>query len=147
MPRRQAHGTLIEGILPYRGLGSSIQRALEEWPEIGFVDDRDGCLFTATVRRTAEQETATGRVTGEVTGEVTKLLQALENGQMLRVEAQRALGLKSQANFRDRYLKPALDAGLIEMTIPDKPNSRLQKYRLTEVGRRLLIDAHRGEDE
>ena len=143
MPRRQAPGTLIEGVLPYRGLGSGIQRALEEWPEIGFVDDRDGCLFTATVRRTAEQETAAGRVTGEV----TKLLQALEKGQMLRVEAQRALGLKSQANFRDRYLKPALDAGLIEMTIPDKHNSRLQKYRLTEVGRRLLIDAHRGEDE
>lgn len=42
------------------------------------------------------------------------VLQALEKGQMLRVEAQRALGLKSQANFRDRYLKPALDAGLIE---------------------------------
>jgi hypothetical protein len=109
MPRRQAPGTLIEGVLPYRGLGSGIQRALEEWPEIGFVDDRDGCLFTATVRRTAEQETAAGRVTGEV----TKLLQALENGQMPRVEAQRALGLKSQANFRDSYLKPALDAGLI----------------------------------
>jgi len=32
---------------------------------------------------------------------------------MPRVEAQRALGLKSQANFRDSYLKPALDAGLI----------------------------------
>ena len=42
---------------------------------------------------------------------------------MLREEAQRALGLKSQANFRERYLKPALDAGLVAMTIPDKPSS------------------------
>ncbi len=42
---------VAKGLLPYRGLGSGIQRALEEWPEIGFVDDGDGCLFTATVRR------------------------------------------------------------------------------------------------
>jgi len=40
-----------KGMLPYRGLGSGIKRALEAWPEIDFVDDRDGCLFTATVHR------------------------------------------------------------------------------------------------
>ncbi|MGO9413547.1 MAG: HTH domain-containing protein [Syntrophobacteraceae bacterium] len=30
---------------------SGIKRALEDWPEIKFTDDRDGCLFTATVHR------------------------------------------------------------------------------------------------
>jgi ATP-dependent DNA helicase RecG len=30
-----------------------MKRALEAWPEIGFIDDRDGCLFTATVHRKA----------------------------------------------------------------------------------------------
>jgi len=40
-----------KGILPYRGLGSGIKRALEEWPDIDFTDDREGCLFTATVHR------------------------------------------------------------------------------------------------
>ena len=53
------------------------------------------------------------------------------------MEAQAALKLQSQANFRDRYLKPALEADLVERTIPGKPNSRLQKYRLTEKGRAL----------
>ncbi len=42
---------IAKGLLPYRGLGSGIKRALENWPEIDFTDDRDGCLFTATVRR------------------------------------------------------------------------------------------------
>ena len=35
-----------KGILPYRGLGSGIKRAVDAWPEIDFIDDRDGCLFT-----------------------------------------------------------------------------------------------------
>ena len=57
---------------------------------------------------------------------------------MTRSEIQTALKLRSQANFRDRYLQPALEAGLIEMTIPDKPRSSKQRYRLTEKGRRSL---------
>jgi ATP-dependent DNA helicase RecG len=40
-----------KGLLPYHGLGSGIKRALEAWPQIDFVDDHDGCLFTATVHR------------------------------------------------------------------------------------------------
>lgn len=35
----------------YRGPGSGIKRALEDWPDIEFTDDREGCLFTATVHR------------------------------------------------------------------------------------------------
>ena len=48
------------------------------------------------------------------------------------------LGLKGRDNFEKLYLLPALAAGLIERTIPEKPNSRLQKYRLTEKGRSVL---------
>ncbi|VEN75482.1 ATP-dependent DNA helicase RecG [Candidatus Desulfarcum epimagneticum] len=44
---------VAKGILPYRGLGSGIKRALEAWSEIDFTDDRDGCLFTATAYRKA----------------------------------------------------------------------------------------------
>jgi ATP-dependent DNA helicase RecG len=42
---------IAKGLLPYRGLGSGIKRALEHWPAIDFTDDREGCLFTATIHR------------------------------------------------------------------------------------------------
>lgn len=42
---------IAKGLLPYRGLGSGIKRALEDWPEIDFVDDREANLFTSTVHR------------------------------------------------------------------------------------------------
>ena len=38
-------------VLPYRGLGNGILRALKEYPAIEFVDDRDGNLFLAVIRR------------------------------------------------------------------------------------------------
>lgn len=42
---------VAKGLLPYKGLGSGIKRALEDRPAIDFTDDREGCLFTATVHR------------------------------------------------------------------------------------------------
>ncbi len=79
----------------------------------------------------------TGEVAGEVAGEVEKLLKTLTSP-MNRAELQAHLRLQSQANFRDRYLQPALAAGLIEMTIPDKPRSSRQKYRLTTKGQAVF---------
>ena len=45
--------------------------------------------------------------------------------------------------MRRRYLRLLLDLGLIEYTIPGKPNSRLQKYRLTAKGRAALTRSRR----
>jgi ATP-dependent DNA helicase RecG len=44
---------IAKGLLPYHGLGSGIKRALDEWPDIDFMDDHEGCLFTVTVHRKA----------------------------------------------------------------------------------------------
>ena len=52
------------------------------------------------------------------------------------------MGLKAEKNFRNfrlGYLRPALDAGLKEMTIPDNPRSSKQKYRLTAKGRQVVL--------
>lgn len=40
-----------KGLLPYRGLGTGVRRALQDWPKIKFIDDRDGYLFTSLVVR------------------------------------------------------------------------------------------------
>ncbi len=79
---------------------------------------------------------STPEVTREVTPEV-RLLSVLV-GEMTRQQLKQALGLKDDEHFRKAYLLPALDAGLIEMTIPDKPRSSKQKYRLTDKGMQAI---------
>lgn len=80
--------------------------------------------------------TSTPEVTQEVTPEV-RLLSVLTS-EMTRQQLKEALGLKDDEHFRKAYLLLALEAGLIEMTIPDKPRSSKQKYRLTEKGRHVM---------
>jgi ATP-dependent DNA helicase RecG len=77
------------------------------------------------------------QVTGQVSEEVTRLLLVVK-GEMSRKQMQDSLKLKGRDNFENLYLRPALQAGVIEMTIPEKPNSRLQKYRLTEKGKKQI---------
>ncbi|MDX9822512.1 MAG: ATP-binding protein [Syntrophales bacterium] len=47
-------------------------------------------------------------------------------------------GRANRTKFRDQVLKPLIEGGLIEMTIPGKPTSSKQKYRLTAKGRALV---------
>ena len=66
---------------------------------------------------------------------------------MTRQELQAALKLKDDEHFRKSYLLPALEAGHIEMTIPDKPRSSKQKYRLTAAGQQVLVQMKGRERE
>ncbi|GMO32273.1 MAG: Fic family protein [Termitinemataceae bacterium] len=59
------------------------------------------------------------------------VLKTLENKTLSRKEIFTAIKLNGDTRSFKRHIEPLLAAGLIEMTIPDKPNSRLQKYRLT----------------
>jgi len=61
--------------------------------------------------------------------QVERLLSCLGDKEYSTRELMLMLGLKHRPTFRENYLLPALKAGLIEMTVPDKPNSRKQKYR------------------
>jgi len=47
-------------------------------------------------------------------------------------------GRSDRTKFRHKVLNPLIEAGLIEMTIPDKPRSSKQRYRTTAAGSRVL---------
>ena len=76
---------------------------------------------------------ATPQESHHVTPQVKRLLAVLE-GEMTRQELLEALGLSDRKSFRQRYIHPALDAGLVEMTRPESPTARNQRYRLTARG-------------
>jgi ATP-dependent DNA helicase RecG len=69
--------------------------------------------------------------------EVARMLHVFD-GDMSRQDLQRLLGLKHDEYFRKAYLAPAISARLVEMTLPDKPTSGRQRYRLTAKGRALV---------
>jgi ATP-dependent DNA helicase RecG len=59
------------------------------------------------------------------------------DNELKRSEIQEKLGLRNGEYFRKNYLMPSIEVGIVEMTIPDKPNSSKQRYRLTEKGKAL----------
>ncbi len=58
-----------------------------------------------------------------------KLLEAIGDDTLSAMEIMSRIGLNHRPTFRKNYLNPALELGLIERTVPDKPNSKNQRYR------------------
>ena len=48
------------------------------------------------------------------------------------------MDVTDRTKFRRKYIHPLLKAGILEQTVPDKPNSRNQKYQLTAIGLELI---------
>jgi Fic family protein len=110
----------------YRGLQESTQQS-DSAPFIVFMLS---ALYDALV-------SAAPQVTPQVTPQVLELLRVVKLVAS-RAELQAELGLRDRKSFLERYLRPALTLGLLEMSVPNKPNSRLQKYLLTDRGRQVL---------
>ncbi|MEA2085367.1 MAG: Fic family protein [Thermodesulfobacteriota bacterium] len=80
----------------------------------------------------------TDQVADQVSDQVKKLLQALASRPQKAMELMAEFGLSHRPTFRKNYLQPALKAGLIEMTQPEKPQSSNQHYRITARGGRFV---------
>ncbi len=72
--------------------------------------------------------------TMQLTMQVEQLILNLKE-ELSREELQEKMKIKNRDYFRKAYINEALNAGVVELTIPDKPNSKNQKYRLTEKGK------------
>ena len=77
----------------------------------------------------------TDQESDQVTDQVARLLAELRDGPKSVAELMAALGRSHRPTFRNNYIRPALEAGLVKMTRPESPTARNQKYRLTASGR------------
>ncbi|MDL2328817.1 putative DNA binding domain-containing protein [Desulfosarcina sp. OttesenSCG-928-A07] len=131
-----AHVLYLRGFMEKAGRGSvlMVQQCRENGlpPPSWVSDSRLGVTVTFLAPEVTTDVTT--EVATDVTTEVHRLLQHLE-GEMTRQALQHAMGLKNAEHFRKTYLLPALEQGLIEMTIPDKPKSSKQQYRKTAAGK------------
>lgn len=128
-------------------MGTGIRDMIERCRAAGLGEPEfrvEGGLWITTVRRKAAvaitpevTPEVAPEVTPEVTPEVLRML-GVVSGEMSRAEIMQAIGLSDEKHFREHYQQVAVSAGLIEMTRPESPRSRLQKYRLTERGRAAL---------
>jgi Fic family protein len=69
----------------------------------------------------------------EVSDYVQRLILVMEHREYNLTELMSLLGLSHRPTFQQNYLNPAIEAGLIERTIPDKPKSPKQRYRLKRM--------------
>ena len=98
----------------------------------GFVE-----LMLEIIRDSLTEVTVVGRNTDQGIDQVTdqdktpteRLLSALGNETLSATKLMERLGLSHRPTFRKNYLNPALEQKLIERTVPDKPNSKNQKYK------------------
>lgn len=92
--------------------------------------------FTVIIRRKAGQ--VTGQVTGEIDPWILRVLMACSRQPLKSSEIQEVAGIKHRETFQRNYLDRLMEESWLERTIPDKPSSRLQKYRITPKGAALL---------
>ena len=84
-------------------------------------------------------DTQPGEQVGAVVSEqVAKILKACSGSPQSKARLLEAAGLANAYLNYKRHIQPLVADGSLEMTLPEKPTSRLQKYRLTAKGRRMI---------
>jgi ATP-dependent DNA helicase RecG len=100
-------------------------------------------FFTAIFRpnpgvRTQADTRVGAQSRAQLRAQSIQVLMALSESDKSAREVAEAIGLRSKTGALKRTLNELLAGGLIEYTLPEKPNNRLQRYRLTQGGREYL---------
>jgi len=109
-------------------VGSGDPRILESYSKecLRFIDNFTMMTFPASEK-----------LTEQVIEQVLKLLSKVDQNEYTTTELMNLADIKHRPTFLYNYLQPALDAELIEITIPEKPKSSKQRYRLTVKGKQF----------
>ncbi|MBR5330935.1 MAG: hypothetical protein IKV13_05525 [Akkermansia sp.] len=83
----------------------------------------------ATIDRSSSDQAPT-KLTPTEQESFRELISALGSDTLSASQLMERMGLVHRPHFRQFYLAPALEKGIIERTIPDKPNSPRQRYRV-----------------
>ncbi|MBN2729330.1 MAG: putative DNA binding domain-containing protein [Bacteroidales bacterium] len=130
LPRNKELMRVYKDLGMVEQLGSGVPRILQAYSKDCFKFSENYLRMTFLASEKLSTQVTT-HVTTQVTTQVEELIKIF-TGEHTRQDLQAKLNLANRENFRKNYLQSALDEGLIELTIPDKPKSSKQKYRLTE---------------
>lgn len=109
----------------YEALQASTDRA-DSAPFIEFILQ----MILDAILDSTESAQDNDHATAQASDQVQRLISAMKQEDYTLADLMELLGLTHRATFQKNYLNPAIEAGLIERTIPDKPKSPKQRYRL-----------------
>lgn len=112
-----------KGLLPYRGLGTGVRRALQDWPRIRFTNDREGCLFTTLIERSVRQISLSKRLLRKMDAPINAPINASINAPInvslseLQVQILKVIKENSSISFDEIALKLKKDRSTIRRNI------------------------------
>lgn len=113
----------------YEALQASTDRT-DSAPFIEFILQMILDIILSSNDTAQDSDHATAQAGVQVSDQVQRLISAMKQEDYALAELMQLVGLTHRATFQKNYLNPAIEAGLIKRTIPDKPKSPKQKYRL-----------------
>lgn len=117
------------------------------WLKIDLLGKREANQCKAVVWPVAAQQSnlpVSDPVNDSVIDPVVQMLVLLLEGPLSTSALMDALSLKHRHSFRSHYLRVALADKWILPTLPNKSNSRLQRYQLTQRGRDHINNKNKG---
>jgi ATP-dependent DNA helicase RecG len=133
VPRNKEIMRIFKDLGLVEQLGSGVPRILENYSRECFKFS-DNFLRMTLPNAHYQNDLVTDLVTDPVTDPVKNLILVMDKEYSIS-ELMTFLNLAHKPNFRKNYLQPAIELGIIEVTIPEKPSSSKQKYRLTQKGK------------